>query len=77
MLLDIANSQEERLAEMPIDVVVSSLDDSAVTMAVHMWVKPEDYWTVRWRMLEEVKNQFDAHGIVIPFNQLDVNLNQQ
>lgn len=77
VLLDIANSQQERLAEMPIDVVVSSLDDSAVTMAVHLWVKPEDYWTVRWRMLEEVKNQFDAHGIVIPFNQLDVNLNQQ
>lgn len=71
----IIDRQEARLEDMPVDIVVSSLDESSVTMAVHMWVSPDDYWKTRWGMLEEIKEEFDKNNIVIPFNQLDVNLN--
>lgn len=43
-------------------------------MVVHVWVKKEDYWNVRWELLEKIKETFDQEGIVIPFNQLDVTL---
>lgn len=75
VLQEITDRQEARLSDMPVDIVVSSLDDSAVTMAVHMWVKPEDYNKTRWAMFEEIKEEFDKNGIVIPYNQLDVNVN--
>lgn len=76
VLQQIVDRQTTGLAHMPVDVVVSGLEESAVTMTVHMWVKPEDYWETRWAMLEEIKEEFDAKGIVIPFNQLDVHVRQ-
>ena len=37
-------------------------------------MKNEDYLTVRYNMLEDVKRIFDENGIEIPFSQLDVHL---
>ncbi len=74
VLEDIVESQDARLVDMPVNIVVSDLADSAVTMSVYLWVKPEDYWNVRWGMLEQIKKEFDRNGITIPFNQLDVHV---
>lgn len=60
--------EEERLT------VVSELADSAVILKLRFWVKPEDYWNVKWDMTEAVKLAFDAEGIEIPFNQVDVHI---
>lgn len=75
VLQTVVDRQESRMEDMPVDIVVSSLDESAVTMSVHMWVHPDSYWSTRWGMLEEIKQEFENHNIVIPFQQLDVNLN--
>ena len=48
--------------------------ESSVDIAVRVWVKTEDYWTVYFDLNEAVKEQFDANGIEIPYNQLDVHL---
>lgn len=53
-------------------VYVSSLSESSVDLGMRFWVKTEDYWPVRWHMLECIKNTFDKNGVEIPFNQLDV-----
>ena len=57
-------------------VVVDELADSAVNLKICCWVRVEDYWTVRWDLMEKIKTAFDENGIEIPFNQLDVNLKQ-
>lgn len=57
-------------------VVVSELADSAVILKVRFWVRPEDYWSVKWDMTEAVKLGFDENGIEIPFNQVDVHIRQ-
>ena len=57
-------------------VVVDDLADSAVNLKICCWVRAEDYWTVRWDLIEKIKTAFDENGIEIPFNQLDVNLKQ-
>lgn len=74
VLDEIIQNQERILRDEPIDIVVGALNSSSVDMVVHVWVKKDDYWTVRWAMLEEIKIKFDECGIVIPFNQLDVTL---
>ena len=76
-LEEIIKDQEEILAGEPVDVVVGALNSSSVDMAVHVWVKKENYWPVRWRMLEQIKLRFDQEGIEIPFNQLDVTVKQE
>lgn len=65
---------EKILKEEEHVAVVDSLADSAVILKLRFWVKPEDYWAVKWKVTEDVKLLFDAHGIEIPFNQLDVNI---
>lgn len=67
--------REERvLKEEEHMVVVSELADSAVILKLRFWVKPEDYWNVKWDMTEEVKLAFDAEGIEIPYQQVDVHI---
>lgn len=63
-------------ADMPCDIFVSSLADSAVELGVRVWVKNEDYWPVRWHMLEQIKLAFDENEISIPYPQLDVSLRE-
>ena len=54
---------------------VSDLASSAVILGGRAWCKTDDYWTVRWGLIEEIKVKFDKNGIEIPYNQLEVHLN--
>ena len=55
-------------------VYVSNLGDSAVEMMLRIWVPTPDYWAVLFEFTEQAKRDFDAAGISIPFNQIDVHL---
>lgn len=37
------------------------------------WVNTADYFATMFKLKEQVKLAFDAHGITIPFPQLDIN----
>lgn len=72
----ILENDEGVLKEEPIEVFVDSLGESAVLLGWRAWVKPDDYWTVKWRITEIVKYVFDETGIEIPYNKLDVFVRQ-
>lgn len=59
-----------------VTIYVSALEESQVTIGLRVWTKTEDYWDVRWRLIENVKLALDEAGIEIPFNQLSVTLKQ-
>lgn len=69
--------QEDRVRrELGYNIFVDELGDSAVVLGVRFWTKTEDYWPVRWKMLEDIKYAFDDNGIGIPYPQMDVHLDQ-
>ncbi len=74
ILEDIILTDEAVLQEEDKMVFVSDLLDSSIDMGLRCWVKKEDYWTARWRIIENVKLAFDKEGVEIPFPQMDVNL---
>lgn len=74
ILEDIILTDEAVLQEEDKKVFVSDLLDSSIDMGLRCWVKKDDYWTARWRMIENVKLAFDREGVEIPFPQMDVNL---
>ena len=74
ILEEIIKSDEAVLQEEDMNVFVSDFLDSSIDMGLRCWVKKEDYWTARWRIIENVKLAFDKEGISIPFPQMDVNL---
>lgn len=59
-----------------INVFVHELADSAVVLGIRAWVKNEEYWSTRWRLLEEIKLELDENGIVIPYPQMTVHMGE-
>ena len=55
-------------------VRVSEYADSSINIVVRAWVKTEDYWTVYFDLMEQIKARVDETGIEVPFNQLDVHI---
>lgn len=55
-------------------VRLSELGASSLNITVRVWAKSEDYWTVYFDLIEQVKERFDKENIVIPYNQLDVHM---
>ena len=69
ILLEDPDTQGDR-SEMV--VFVDQLADSAVIMGLRVWVPTDSYWSVKWRLNQKIKEEFDAQGIVIPYNQMDI-----
>lgn len=76
VLEQLLDEEEGILPDCAKVVFVDTLGPSSVVIGVRGWVKTDDYWTVRWRMLENIKLTLDANGIEIPFNQLTVHLDK-
>lgn len=57
-----------------INVFVHELAESAVVLGIRAWVKNEEYWETRWRLLEEIKLLLDENGIEIPYPQMTVHM---
>ena len=55
-------------------IVVKELGDSSVNFLCAPWTKTENYLTVYWDLMADVKQRFDAASISIPFPQRDVHL---
>lgn len=74
ILLNLVNEQETALkseGKLPM-IVVAELADSSVNLSLRYWAKNEDFWNLRWLILEEGKSRLEAAGISIPFPQRDV-----
>lgn len=57
-------------------VRMSKHKDSSLAIDTLVWVKNEDYNSVRYSIIENVKSAFDKENIEIPFNQLDVHIKE-
>ena len=64
------------LKNKPIDLLLDSLGDSSVRLEVRGWTTIEDHFVAMWDLTERIKKDFDAAGITIAFNQLDVHMIQ-
>ncbi|WP_310994222.1 mechanosensitive ion channel family protein [Aequorivita marina] len=74
VLMNLVMEQETVLKtedKMPM-VVVAELADSSVNLSLRYWAKNEDFWDLRWLVLEEGKARLEAAGISIPFPQRDI-----
>lgn len=77
IITEICTSHELILQEPPPFVKISEHSASSIVVTTRVWVKTEDYWTVKFDLLESVKREFDKNGIQIPYNQIDVHLKNE
>lgn len=74
LIEDLLLNDDSIMQDEDIKVFVDSLGDSAVMLGLRAWVKTDEYWPTRWRLLEEIKLTFDRENIEIPYNQLMVHM---
>jgi small conductance mechanosensitive channel len=74
LLMSCLENNADVIKDRDMRVVVKSLDESCITIETRVWVPNDKYWDTRFTLLEDYKNIFDANGIEIPFNQLDVHI---
>lgn len=74
IILQILTNEGKVLSTLAPDVSVSELAANSVKLGAQAWVNTSDASSAYSSVLEQVKLAFDEAGIVIPFNQLDVNL---
>lgn len=74
LIYNLLASHELTLDDPEPVVRMSGHGDSAVNITARVWVNSEDYWTVKWDILEASKLMFDKNNIEIPYNKIDVNV---
>jgi small conductance mechanosensitive channel len=73
----VINSHPLVLKEPAPAVNLSELADSSINFFTRGWVKKEDYWTVKFDILEQTKEALDAAGIEIPYpHSVQINKNE-
>lgn len=76
-LIEATMAADARVLKEPApQVAVSELADSSVNFVVRPWCTKEDYWNVRFAMMEQIKLSFDKNGISIPYPQQDVHMHE-
>ncbi len=71
VILEVVARDPRIMLEPAPQVVVSELAESSVDLLVRIWVKSEEYWPVRWELLENLKSSFETSGITIPYPRRD------
>jgi len=75
LISDVCAANEKILADpAPFVRVCEYGAGNGTKVVVRAWTKGADYWDVYFALLDDVNKAFEANGIVIPFNQLDVHV---
>lgn len=78
ILKDVAAKNEKVIKDDDNAPFASLLEhgDNALKYVLRVWCKKEDYWSVYFDLCKNVKNEFDAKGVEIPFPQVDVHIKE-
>ena len=77
VIMPLLDQDDRILTEPEPAIVVGELGESSVNLYIRPWVKTDDYWAVKFDLLEKIKEAFDQQGISIPFPQRDIHINNQ
>ena len=76
VLADLIRKESRIMQDKEHRIFVDELGDDGVILGLRCWVSTEDYWNVRWDMLEEIKLTFDRESIVIQYRQMNVRIQE-
>ncbi len=74
VLRQIVMNDDAVIKDKDILIVVDDLADSSVLVGVKVWVPTDDYWTAKWRILENIKIGLNKADVEISYNKMEVHL---
>ena len=76
VLADLIQKESRIMQDKEHRIFVDELGDDGVILGMRCWVSTEDYWNVRWDMLEGIKLTFDRESIVILYRHMNVRIQE-
>ena len=73
-LLEVIHQHSKALFTPDPVVRVNDYKESAVEYVVRVWCATDDYWDLRFDLLEQAKKAFDESGIELTYNHLNVHI---
>jgi small conductance mechanosensitive channel len=77
VLKDIIACENRFLQDPPPQVILQSLQDSSVILAIRAWASNQNYWDIYWQQMRNLKEKIEGAGLHIPYPQNDVHIVQQ
>ena len=74
LLITVASNHELVMKDPAPFCRLTDYNDSGLGIALRVWVKGTDYWTVNFDLKEDIEKAFTMANIEIPFNTVDVNI---
>ena len=66
LILEVVSAHKDALKEPMPYARVAQYGENAITIAMRVWTKTENYYSLKDDLLEQIKQSFDQNGIVIP-----------
>ena len=77
LILEVVSAHKDALKEPMPYARIAQYGENAITIAMRVWTKTENYYSLKDDLLEQIKQSFDQNGIVIPYSQVDVHIHNQ
>lgn len=76
ILLGLVSKYPTILKDPEPQAVITEHGDSAVVFSLRCWVKTEEFWGIKFGLMEDVKVALDNAGVGIPYPQMDIHMDQ-
>ena len=74
---EVIDKEELVLKDEEVFIRLTNHADSALIFTVRVWTLNQNFWNLKFNLLENVKKAFDKNGIEIPYPQMDVHLDKE
>ncbi len=74
VIMELIKNDERVIEDKDNKIVVDKFNESSVDLTVWIWCASDDYWTLLFDMREKIKSALNKANIEIPFNQIDVHI---
>jgi len=76
-IAQVLESHPKVLTDPIYTVAVGALAANSVQIFARPWVLTEEYWDIRFELIEMIKIEFDKNGITVPFPQMDLHVRKE
>lgn len=74
VVLDVVDTIDGHMTDKPVEFFIEEFGESGIEMYVRFFTPFEKSYDAKREALWKIKEAFDANGIEIPYNKLDVNI---
>ncbi|MGW8161090.1 MAG: mechanosensitive ion channel family protein [Desulfobulbales bacterium] len=76
VLRQLVQADDRILPDPAPTIALAEFGDSSINLVVRPWVRTEEYWDVRFDLMDKIKHTFDERNITIPYPQRVVHMYQ-